>query len=117
MEIGALQYLLLTGRQDLVEPTRAELETLVALVTADGRVEVLPSKSGNIIQEYGFALSTLGLGARAFRTIDAEFARRCLVAGSQVFDYAARRFEPASSEDCAILLTGFCDVYRVMKDF
>jgi len=110
MEEGALEYLIADGGRELLVPTRRELEYLLASTQRDGSVKGMVATKSDIEYEYGLALSVLALASDAFRRIDGDLADRCLIAGARVFAFASKEFEPESSEEHAVLLTGMARV-------
>jgi hypothetical protein len=110
MQEGALLYQVLTGKMVLCETVLAESENLIRAVEADGSIPSIPDNKGSPAYEYGEALSVLGLSAIAFDSTDASLANRSLEAGRKVARTVIERFEPGSSEECAILLIGLCRI-------
>lgn len=105
----------MTGRDDLLDAVRSNLEFLLALIPEDGRITLLPDKHGSAAYEYGLALSVLGLAAQVFRDRDPALADRSAVAAARVFDCSARAFRPGSEEDRAMLLAGFRRAYSAIE--
>ncbi|MCK4412809.1 MAG: hypothetical protein KAY32_04630 [Candidatus Eisenbacteria sp.] len=106
MQVGALEYSLLTGRADLLSACRRHSEYVLSQMRSYGRLRGLPDPHGNAAYEYGMSLSLLALSDQAFRGLDAAFADQCARAADEMFAYVTRSFEAASTEEHAALLTG-----------
>lgn len=108
MQEGALLYSLLTGRGEMIDAIRDELDILLPRVRSDGTIDGIPDPFGSPIYEYGEALTVLGLAADLFLDIDPSLHLRCLSAGDRVARFCIRSFAPTTSEGNAMLLAGLC---------
>jgi hypothetical protein len=109
---GALLYTILTGRRDLVDEERRDVEALLARIYPTGMVRGIPDGYGSAAYEYGEALSVLGLGAQVPWGPTHGIGNHCLDAGRSVFAYAVNSFGPMVSEDAAVLLLGMCRIFQ-----
>jgi hypothetical protein len=113
---GALLYSSLSGRRDLLDEERRDIEDLLARVAADGSIRGIPDGNGTPAYEYGEALSVLGLGAQAAWVPVPRIGNRCLEAGRRAAVFAAQMYTPSVAEDRAILLAGLCRVLAAMNN-
>ena len=116
LQEGALLYQILTGGTELEAPIRQELTTLLHQIQPRGEILGMPDGYGNIVYEYGEALSVLGLAVECFRDSDPALAAEALDKGRRVFDYCAQYFVGYPNEDGAVLLLGLARMYNALPD-
>lgn len=112
---GALLYTILTGRTELLDEQRRDLEDLLGRVRPNGTVAGIPDGYGSPGYEYGQALTVLGLGAQVSWGPDTNLRNRSLQAARRVAAYIIRTFTPVVSEDRAIILGGLCRLYEAER--